>query len=160
MVNVCFVCLGNICRSPTAEGIMNTLIQDAKLQDRITTDSAGTSAFHEGEPPDPRSQKAAAERGYILNSRARAFRKSDIQSFDYIVAMDTANRDYILQMCSSESQKEKLHLLRDFDANSPSGSSVPDPYYGGTQGFSNVIDICKRSCEGLLENIRTQKLHG
>ena len=160
MVKVCFVCLGNICRSPTAEGIMNTLIQEAQLQNRILIDSAGTSAFHEGEPADPRSQKAAEERGYILSSRARAFLKSDIQHFDYIVAMDTANRNHLLQLCASEKEKEKLHLLRDFDSDSPPESSVPDPYYGGTQGFSNVIDICERGCQGLLNNIRTQRLHG
>jgi len=160
MVKVCFVCLGNICRSPTAEGIMNVFVQEANLQHKIKVDSAGTSAFHEGEPADPRSQKAANQRGYELTSRARAFRKSDISQFDYIVAMDTTNRNEILKMCSSDHQKEKLHLLRDFDPKSSPESSVPDPYYGGANGFSEVLNICERGCQGLLQTIRADKSYG
>ena len=160
MVHVCFVCLGNICRSPTAEGIMNTLIKKENLQQDIVIDSAGTSAFHKGEPADPRSQKAAQKRGYELTSRARGFSRKDIQRFQYIVAMDTTNRDNLLTLCSNQYQREKIFLLRDFDPDSPEGASVPDPYYGEKDGFTVVLDICERGCIGLLHTIKSQNLNG
>ena len=158
MIHVCFVCLGNICRSPTAEGIMKSLVQDANLQKHFVIDSAGTSAFHKGEPADPRSQKAAYERGYDLTSRARGFSRKDVARFDYIVAMDTTNKQRLLSLCSTREQREKISLLRDFDPQSPSGSSVPDPYYGGEDGFETVLDICERGCKGLLKSIKGRYL--
>tara|TARA_Y100001954_G_C15720477_1_gene557951 strand:- start:579 stop:1061 length:483 start_codon:yes stop_codon:yes gene_type:complete len=160
MVRVCFVCLGNICRSPTAEGIMKSMIQKEKLQHRIQVDSAGTSSFHKGEPADPRSQKAAHARGYELTSRARGFSKRDIKNFHYIIAMDTANKQRLLSLCSNGPQQEKIFLLRDFDSESPPDSSVPDPYYGGKDGFETVLDICERGCSGLLESIKAQYPNG
>jgi protein-tyrosine phosphatase len=160
MVQVCFVCLGNICRSPTAEGIMRKLVYDANLKDSIFIDSAGTSAFHAGEPPDPRSQSAAQERGYILRSQARGFRRRDIQQFQYIIAMDTTNKQHLLDMCTTQSQREVIYLLRDFDPQSKPNSSVPDPYYGGENGFQDVLEICERGCIGLLDTIRSQHIHG
>lgn len=160
MVHVCFVCLGNICRSPTAEGIMNTLIEKENLQQHITIDSAGTSAFHKGEPADPRSQREAQKRGYELTSRARGFSQHDILKFQYIIAMDTTNRENLLRLCSSQSQREKIYLLRDFDPDSPEDSSVPDPYYGEHDGFKEVLDICERGCKALLNTIKSQNLHG
>ena len=160
MVRVCFVCLGNICRSPTAEGIMKSMIQKENLQHLIRVDSAGTSAFHKGEPADPRSQKAARVRGYDLTSRARGFSKREIGEFHYIIAMDTTNKQRLLSMCSNGPQKEKISLLRDFDPDAPPESSVPDPYYGGEDGFETVLDICERGCAGLLESIKAQYPNG
>ena len=160
MVQICFVCLGNICRSPTAEGIMRKLVQDAGLENEILIDSAGTSAFHAGEPADPRSRSAAQERGYTLTSKARGFTRKDILKFHYIIAMDTTNKKNILDMCTSNEQREKIHLLRDFDPSSAPESSVPDPYYGGTDGFRTVLNICERGCTGLLQHIKNLHNYG
>ena len=139
---------------------MKSIIRKENLQNRIHVDSAGTSAFHKGEPADPRSQRAARARGYELTSRARGFSKKDIGQFHYIVAMDTTNRQRLLSLCSNEHQREKISLLRDFDADSPSDSSVPDPYYGGEDGFETVLNICERGCMGLLESIKAQYPNG
>ena len=160
MVRVCFVCLGNICRSPTAEGIMQFMVTKENLQQRISVDSAGTSSFHKGEPADPRSQRAAYSRGYELLSRARGFTKRDLSDFHYVVAMDTTNKARILALCSTKKEREKVSLLRDFDPDSPPDSSVPDPYYGGEDGFETVLDICERGCAGLLRSIKAQYPNG
>lgn len=160
MVHVCFVCLGNICRSPTAEGVMKFMVQKENLTKRIHIDSAGTSSFHKGEPADPRSQKAAHVRGYNLTSRARGISKKDIRDFHYIIAMDTTNKQRLLSLCSNKTQREKIFLLRDFDPKSPPDSSVPDPYFGGEDGFETVLDICERGCAGLLQSIKAQYPNG
>lgn len=158
MVRVCFVCLGNICRSPTAEGVMQALVEDAGLTEHIELDSAGTGAYHVGEPPDRRSTAAARQRGIQLRGRARQFEVSDFEDFDYIVAMDAANYRDLRTLCRSDRDAEKLSLLRDFDPESPRGSGVPDPYYGGARGFDDVLDICEAGCRHLLERLR--RTHG
>ncbi len=155
-LRVCFVCLGNICRSPTAEGVFRQLVADAGLSDRIEAHSAGTAAYHQGEPPDARSAAAAAERGVELGGRARQFVASDFDRFDYVVAMDTSNRDALAGL--GNVSDDAVHLLRDFDPDSPDGADVPDPYYGGRSGFADVFDICRAGCVGLLAAIRQR--HG
>ena len=153
--SICFVCLGNICRSPTAEAIMLQLLKQHKITS-IIVDSAGTSAFHVGEEADARSRKAGEARGYQFVSRARQFTAQDLKRFDYIVAMDTQNLRNIRALCTDQNERDKTYLLRDFDPRSPSNASVPDPYYGGSRGFEEVIDICLRGCNGLLQTIQKQ----
>ena len=153
MTRICFVCLGNICRSPTAEGIMRHLVATRGQDDQFVIDSAGTAAWHTGNPPDARSTEAAARRGIRLDGAARAFASSDFERFDVVVAMDTKNHAVLRRLARSTAARDKLHLMRDFDPESPPGASVPDPYYGGEQGFETVLDICQRSCEGLLAQL-------
>lgn len=160
-VRVCFVCLGNICRSPTAEGIMLQLVEQAGLSGRIEIDSAGTGGYHIGEQADPRSRAEARRRGVDLPSQARMFLPSDFARFDYVVAMDRRNLGDLLAMASDAQQEAKLHLLRSFDpASAKAGDlDVPDPYFGdGDQGFARVFDICHAGCVGLLAQIRQR--HG
>ena len=158
MVRVCFVCLGNICRSPTAEGIMLDLVAQAGLTDAIVVDSAGTSAFHTGERADPRSRATAAEHSVDLPSRARQFRSEDFDCFDYVVAMDTSNKRNLELLARTLEEKQKISLLCDFDERSGSGTSVPDPYYGGADGFENVFQLCRRGCLGLLKHIQQRNI--
>ena len=154
MIRICFVCLGNICRSPTAEGVMLHLIEQHQLNDKLSVDSAGTSGWHEGSPADSRSQETAQGRGIVLHSRSRRFIQDDFRKFDYIIAMDKSNLGNMLRLARTEQDRSKLSLLRQFDAASPKDSDVPDPYYGGPQGFDQVFDICMAGCEGLLKYIR------
>ena len=155
-IKLCFVCLGNICRSPTAEGVMQDLIEQAGLSDRIVIDSAGTGAYHVGERADPRSRAEALRRGVELKSRARQFVVEDFDMFDYVVAMDRGNHRDLEELAMGPSHLAKLHLLRSFDPESARELDVPDPYYGGDGGFARVYDICHAGCAGLLEHIRKQ----
>jgi protein-tyrosine phosphatase len=158
-LQICFVCLGNICRSPTGEGVMLHLLQQRGLSHLIGVDSAGTAAYHLGKPADSRAARAAARRGVDLPSRGRQFLESDFQRFAYVLAMDNSNLSD-LHSLSRGRHDEKIYLLRDFDPNSPPGSSVPDPYYGGEPGFEHVLDLCFSACEGLLEHlVSTHGLH-
>jgi protein-tyrosine phosphatase len=152
MVKVCFVCLGNICRSPTAEGVMLHLVEQSGLTGAIDVDSAGTAGYHAGESADRRSVETARRRGIELPSRARQFQAKDFERFDYVLAMDSSNLSGLLRL-SKGRYDHKLWLLRDFDAESPKGSGVPDPYYGGQGGFENVLDLCVAACRGLLDEI-------
>ncbi len=155
MIRVCFVCLGNICRSPTAEGVMQHLIGEAGLQELIEVDSAGTAAYHSGEKADLRSRQEASRRGIELTSLARKFRRSDFAHFDYVMAMDQSNYDDLSTLMNSADDAERLFLLRSFDSASPVGASVPDPYYGGPEGFAEVFEICEAACRGLLAHLRS-----
>ena len=156
-VSVCFVCLGNICRSPTAEGVFRKMVEVAGLRDEIEIDSAGTGTWHVGERADRRARQVAAKRGYQLDSIARHFEARDFEVFDYVLAMDEQNlRDLGAlrrQAGRSLDGPPKLALLRDYDKTAPRGASVPDPYYGGDKGFDEVIEMCERACEGLLERL-------
>ena len=154
MISVCFVCLGNICRSPTAEGVFLHLLSEKGLKNRIRVDSAGTCSNHVGERADRRSQATANRRGFHLPSRSRQFTVSDFEQFDYIVAMDESNKRHLFQLARTEVDQKKISLLRDFDPQSPQNAEVPDPYYGGKEGFENVFDICFASCQGLLSSIQ------
>ena len=153
MINVLFVCMGNICRSPSGEAVMNKLVKRANLEDKIKCDSAGTIAFHEGEPADARMKRHALSRGYRLTSIARRFRDVDFDNFDYIIAMDKANFNDLASFDSEKKYNHKVFMMTDFAKNG-SYSEVPDPYYGGPEGFEQVIDIIEESCEGLLNKIR------
>lgn len=153
-LSLCFVCLGNICRSPTAEGVMRALVRDAGLADRIAIDSAGTGAWHVGEPADARARAAARARGIELTGTARQFVRADLARFDYVLAMDRANLRALHALARSPEERARVHLFRSFDPTAPAGAEVPDPYYGGPQGFDEVLDICERACRGLLEHLR------
>jgi protein-tyrosine phosphatase len=158
MIRVCFVCLGNICRSPTAEGVFRSLVRHANLAAQIEIDSAGTGDYHVGESPDSRAVAAAQRHGYELTGKARQFQTRDFESFDYVLAMDQDNLRALKQLAPDDSARRKVHLLREFDSSASAGANVPDPYYGGESGFDNVIAICERACTGLLEHIRTTDL--
>lgn len=157
-VSLCFVCLGNICRSPTAEAVMRHLVREAGLESHVRLDSAGTGGHHAGELPDRRARAAAARRGLELTGRARQFQRADWSRFDYVLAMDQSNHDDLLATLSGRDSSKKLHLLRSFDPASPAGAAVPDPYYGGDAGFDEVIDLCFAACRPLLERVRRE--HG
>jgi protein-tyrosine phosphatase len=153
-----FVCLGNICRSPSAENIMNHLIAQANLSQSIICDSAGTGGYHIGAPPDRRMTTAAGRRGIKLIGRARQFQQSDFEEFDLILAMDQENYRDILSLDPTGKYQDKVRLMCDF-ATHHSEREVPDPYYGGTEGFDKVIDLLLDACEGLLQHvISTYKL--
>ncbi|MBD2197689.1 MULTISPECIES: low molecular weight protein-tyrosine-phosphatase [Calothrix] len=154
-----FVCLGNICRSPSAENIMNHLIAQAELSDSIICDSAGTSSYHIGSPPDRRMSAAANQKlGIKLRGQARQFLKSDFQDFDLILAMDRDNYENILMLDPSQQYHHKVRLMCDF-CSRHTLKEVPDPYYGGPEGFNQVIDLLVDACEGLLNNILSQELN-
>ena len=153
-IRVCFVCLGNICRSPTAEGVMKALLDAAGLSPRFFIDSAGTGAYHVGEPADRRSAAAARHRGVELTSLARLFTAADFDEFDYIVAMDSKNLAHLRRLARRADDLAKLSLLRSFDAQA-SAPDVPDPYF--EDNFDEVFTICQRGCEGLLRHIRSER---
>jgi protein-tyrosine phosphatase len=153
-----FVCLGNICRSPSAENIMNHLIEQAGLGLSITCDSAGTSSYHTGSPPDHRMNMAAGQKlGIKLLGQARQFEIADFLSFDLILAMDRDNYDNILTVDKSGQYHHKVRLMCDF-CSRHTCKEVPDPYYGGAEGFNHVIDILTDACTGLLKHITLQDL--
>lgn len=153
MNGVLFVCLGNICRSPAAEGVMRHVVAGRQDAAHVTVDSAGTSAYHVGESADARMRQAAARRGYRLTSLSRQVTRADFERFGWIVAMDRQNlRDLEQQQADAEGGGAALHLLSDF---LPSGSpiDVPDPYYGGKHGFETVLDLLETACPVLLQSI-------
>ncbi len=147
-----FVCLGNICRSPAAENIMNHLIEQAGLSGCLVCDSAGTAGYHIGNPPDRRMSAAAQQRGITLKGRARQFQKSDFEEFDLILAMDLENYQNILAIDLGGRYRDKVKLMCEFCTRSTE-REVPDPYYGGPEGFNKVIDLLLDACEGLLQNV-------
>ena len=157
MIRICCVCLGNICRSPTAEAVLAHLIAEAGLAHAIEVDGAGTSAWHTGEAPDRRSNAAARRHGITLRGRSRQFVVDDFQRFDYVVAMDQANRRDLLALAPDPAAAAKVSLLREHDAMAD-GPDVPDPYYGAGDGFERVFQICLAGGRGLLAEIRIQ--HG
>ncbi len=152
-MRICFVCMGNICRSPTAEGVMAKLLADSGLADRVTIDSAGTGAWHAGELPDPRTRAAAERRGLELGHRARQFTRHDLDQFDLVIAMDRDNLRH-LTLLAGKRDHPAVRMLRSFDPTAPAGAEVPDPYAGGEDGFEKVLDQCERACEGLLAHVR------
>lgn len=155
MIKIVFVCLGNICRSPSAEAVMNAVVQKAGLEDKIECDSAGTIAYHAGEQADPRMKKHALKRGYNLTSIARKFIKEDFEEFDYIVAMDRSNYTDILELDKESQFVEKVSMMTNY-CTDHDDVEVPDPYYGGPQGFEHVLDLLEDACTGLLEKIKEE----
>jgi len=157
MVKILFVCMGNICRSPTAEGVFRHKVVDAGLEDRIHIDSAGTIAYHIGHPPDPRAQKAALKRGIDLSTqRARKVTSADFEEFDFVIAMDSDNHYELEAICPAE-HENRLHMFLKFAHNSRE-TDVPDPYYGGGNGFETVLDLIDDASEGLLEHLTRKDL--
>jgi protein-tyrosine phosphatase len=151
-----FICVGNICRSPTAEAVMRRLVREAGLEDRIEIDSAGTGGWHAGDPPDGRAATAAARRGVTLDGAARQIRPGDFEEFDLLIAMDRENLRGLLAVAPDEAASEKIRLLREFDPASAGAPDldVPDPYYGGDRGFETVLDMVEAACRGLLDELR------
>jgi protein-tyrosine phosphatase len=159
-LSICFVCLGNICRSPTAEGVMRHQVSEARLDGCIAVDSAGTGNWHIGEAPDERAQRAAAQRGYDLSEmRGRQISASDFERFDLLIAMDQANLAALRKDCPP-AQRDKLHLLMEFvpetDGRWAGEREVADPYFGGAAGFEQVLDQCEAACRGLLAALHPQ----
>ena len=153
-IRLCFVCLGNICRSPTAEAAMRRLLHEEGLTERVEIDSAGTGAWHVGEAPDGRSRAAGKRRGLDVRGKARAFEQEDFAKFDYVLAMDRSNQTALLELADEVDAQARVWLFRQFDPDAPPDAEVPDPYYGGPQGFDRVIDICEAACRGLLEHLK------
>lgn len=154
-IAVLFVCLGNICRSPTAEVVMRHQLKQSGLEHRVQVDSAGTGAWHIGHPPDQRAMQAAAGRGYdMVSLRARRVSSRDLEAFDYIVAMDSSNQSDLQAMASAATQRSRICLMGDF---SPAhvGQSVPDPYHGGTEGFAHVLDMIEDCVAGLIRRLES-----
>jgi protein-tyrosine phosphatase len=155
-VRICFVCHGNICRSPTAEGIMRKLVASRGLSSLVAVESAGTGGWHVGDEPDARARQAALARGYKLESHAQQFTARFFDRFDYVLAADTDNLQQLRRMAPNAAARQKVKLLRDFDPAAPAGSEVPDPYYGGADGFELVLDVCEAACRGLLAHLESE----
>ena len=151
-MRILFVCMGNICRSPTAEGVMRRLAADAELD--IEIDSAGVGAWHAGEPPDARATLAARRRGITLEGAARAIMLDDFRRFDLVIALDRSNLRELLAIAPDEEAAEKIRLLREFDPDAGGDLDVPDPYYGGDHGFETVLDMVEAACRGLIDELR------
>lgn len=157
MTKVLFVCMGNICRSPSAEGVFRHLVDEAGLSDVVGVDSAGTHDFHIGEAPDARAQASARKRGYdISHCVARQITQDDFREFDLILAMDWENLSALQQRCP-RAYHHKLMLLMRF-ANEFEEATIPDPYYGGVDGFGKVLDYIEDACQGVLELVRKRAL--
>jgi protein-tyrosine phosphatase len=155
-VSLLFVCLGNICRSPTAEGVMRALVRDAGLEEVVKVESAGTGSWHVGSAPDARAVAAARRRGRELGGVARTVRMDDFTDFDLLLAMDRSNYNDLHALAIDEEESSKVRLLREFDPPSVRAGEleVPDPYYGAEGGFDEVLDIVEAACAGLLEHVR------
>ena len=156
-IRILFVCLGNICRSPTADAIMNRLVELDGLQDVITIDSAGTYGGHAGELPDSRMRQHARKRGYELTHRARRVSAADFNHFDLLIAMDDYNFQDLTYLAPTVEGQKKIHRMTDF-CLLMNADYVPDPYYEGAQGFELVLDLLEDSCKGLLNEIKKSKL--
>jgi protein-tyrosine phosphatase len=157
MVRVLFVCMGNICRSPIAQGVFESVLRREGLEDEVFVDSAGTGAWHVGEPPDERAQRSAGLRGLDLSSqRARRVAPDDCESFDYVLTMDEENYRAVASLCRGSAV---VRPFLDFATDSPE-REVPDPYYGGPEGFDYVLDLVEKASEGLLDDIRGRHLKG
>jgi protein-tyrosine phosphatase len=160
VTRILFVCLGNICRSPTAEGVMRALVAQAGLEHSIELDSAGTGAWHVDSPPDERATTAASTRGVALEGSARQVRTTDFKDFDLLIAMDSANLRDLRVLAHGDEERAKVRLLREFD---PAGAGagdldVPDPYYGAGDGFAKVFDLVHAACEGLLAQVQAGEI--
>lgn len=159
MIRVLFVCLGNICRSPTAEGVFRALVAREGLAHAVATDSAGTADYHIGEPPDPRARATALARGVdISDLRGRQIARDDFIRFHYVLAMDRSNYNTLARVCPKDA-RDRLRLFLEF-APALEPNEVPDPYYGGEAGFEHVLDLAEAASAGLLAHIRATHLNG
>lgn len=151
-MKVLFVCLGNICRSPLAEGIFNHKIREKGLENEFSADSCGTADYHIGDPPDPRTVRNARKNGIELRHACRQFSAHDFTNFDLIIPMDHNNKAQILSFETAAGSSNKVRMMREFDTKDK-GAAVPDPYYGGEKQFQEVFDILNRSIDGLLDDL-------
>ena len=151
---ILFVCLGNICRSPAANGVMEQMVAQQGLQDKFLIDSAGTYGGHAGELPDPRMRVAASRRGYNLTHRSRKFREQDYHDFDMIVVMDDSNYENVARLAPERKYLDKVYRFVEFSKNHPDWSYVPDPYYEGHEGFDLVLDILEDGCAELINRLK------
>jgi protein-tyrosine phosphatase len=154
-VRLLFVCMGNICRSPTAEAVMRGLLREQGLEGAVEVDSAGIGDWHAGEPPDARATEAARSRGIALEGAARMIAPRDFEDYDLILAADRSNLRDLRDVAPNEA-RARMHLLREFDPDSEGAPDldVPDPYYGGPDGFERVLDLVEAACRGLLDELR------
>lgn len=150
---VCFVCLGNIVRSPLAEHLFLHKAKERGLANEVEAGSAACGSWHIGEAPDARMRRVAARHGLVYDGRARQFKSSDFDRYDLVIAMDRDNRDHLHSLARSEEDRKKIHLLREYDPAGSPGSSVPDPYYGGIDGFEEVYQVIERAVDGLLSSL-------
>ena len=151
---ILFVCLGNICRSPLAEGLFMQAVEVRSLQQRYLADSAGTNRYHTGELPDPRTRQSAESHGLVLTHRARTFVQADYDRFDLIVCMDQQNVQNVLTLARHAADEAKVRLMRHYDPD-PADGQVPDPYFGGPEGFEQVYQILQRATQGLLQALES-----
>lgn len=156
-IGVLFVCLGNICRSPLAEAVFRSIVRAAGLEHRFDIDSAGTSDYHIGSSPDPRTMHEAQQRGLVLEHEARQLTVADLERFDYVITMDASNRGNVERLARRRRGRAEVHLLRSFDEEAGDDLEVPDPYFGGPEGFADVHDLVERACHGLLSHIRAER---
>ncbi len=156
-IKILFICLGNICRSPAAEGVMQRLVEERGIDNRFEIDSAGTYSGHQGQLPDPRMRRHASRRGYNLTHRARPITMSDLDYFDIIVAMDESNRRTIARMCATLEQEKKIVMMGDYIVKLRAHYDyVPDPYYEGAEGFEIALDLLEDACKNLFDDIIKQ----
>ncbi|MBF0649022.1 low molecular weight phosphotyrosine protein phosphatase [Dysgonomonas sp. GY75] len=154
---ILFVCLGNICRSPAAEGILKRMVREQGLDDKISVDSAGTSGYHDGDLPDHRMRQHGARRGYKFDSRSRRFTSRDFDRFDIILAMDDSNYHNIMRLAPDLESEKKVYRMVDFSKRF-GHDHIPDPYYSGADGFELVLDLLEDACEGLLDKLKKNEL--
>jgi protein-tyrosine phosphatase len=156
-MRILFVCMGNICRSPTAEGVMRGLLRAEGLERVVAIDSAGTGGWHAGDPPDSRAVAATRSRDIVVDGAARQVTDEDFERYDLLLAMDRENERDLLARAPDAQARAKVRLLREFDAASVAAGDldVPDPYYGGPHGFDRVLDLVEAACRGLLDEVRT-----
>ena len=156
LFSILFVCLGNICRSPAAEGIMKHQLELNGLTDKVFVDSAGIGGWHEGDLPDARMRVHGNRRGYDFCSRARQIKRTDFDRFDLIIVMDDDNYDNVCSLARNEDDRAKVHLMTEYLNRFKGRRSVPDPYYGGDAGFELVLDLLEDGCERLIELIKIE----
>jgi protein-tyrosine phosphatase len=157
VVRVCFVCLGNICRSPTAEGVFRHLVAEAGLREAFEIDSAGTAGYHSGDAPDQRARAAGKRAGIAVSGRARQFVATDFARFDYVIAMDFSNKSELSRIAPTPEAAAKVRLMRSFDPAAAVNAPIPDPYYGDDSGFDEVLELCRTACDHLLREIREDR---
>lgn len=158
IIGVLFICLGNICRSPLAEALFREAVSEAGLADRFRIDSAGTSGYHDGEPPDRRTTEVARQRGVSVAGTSRRVTAADPESFEYLVVMDADNLREVERLVAGMDGQHRVVRLREFDADAHGDLDVPDPYFGGPRGFEDVHELVERATRGLLDHIREE--HG
>jgi protein-tyrosine phosphatase len=154
IVSVSFVCLGNICRSPLAQGVFEDLLEREGLLEKVMVSSAGVGNWHVGAEPDARMQKTAKARGIVMRSRAQQIVATDFRRLDLVLAMDRSNMDALMHTAPTDGEREKLKMFRSFDPEANGDLDVPDPYYGGDKGFDLVFNIVHRTCPKILQYLR------